>query len=297
MDNHQDIAAIGIDLGGTKVLSGTVINGRVIQQKKLSIPSRGSEREVFETIFDSIDAIMSDEVQGIGMGVPSVVDVDEGIVYDVQNIPSWKEVPVKKILEDRYQIPVFLNNDANCFAIGEHYFGKGKDHDHMIGLIVGTGMAAGLILDGKLYTGPHCGAGEFGMIDYLDQNYEYYCSGQFFENVYQSNGITEHQSARQGDRQALHRFEVFGKHLGNAIKMILYSIDPDLIVLGGSVSQAYPFYKESLMNQLSGFAYQSVVADLKIVCSENPDIAVLGAAALYYDRISTRDIQHNKKTA
>src|SRR5690606_24955530 len=112
--------------------------------------------------------------------VPSVVDVDKGIVYDVQNIPSWKEVPLKAIMEERYGVPVQVNNDANCFALGEKYFGQGRDSKAFIGLTLGTGLGAGIILNDKLYAGPNCGAGEFGMVPYLDYHYEYYASGQFF---------------------------------------------------------------------------------------------------------------------
>ena len=129
----------------------------------------------------TIEEVFDSAVSGIGVGVPSIVDVEKGIVYDVQNIPSWKEVHLKQLLEERFQVPVFINNDANCFAIGEKHFGKGKDHENMIGLIVGTGMAGGIIIKNQLYNGYNCGSGEFGMIPYLEHNYEYYSSANMTE--------------------------------------------------------------------------------------------------------------------
>ena len=87
-----------------------------------------------------IDESKPENLDGIGIGVPSVVDIEKGIVYDVQNIPSWKEVHLKSIMEERYCAATFVNNDANCFALGEKYFGKGLGHKSVIGLILGTGF-------------------------------------------------------------------------------------------------------------------------------------------------------------
>ena len=124
---------------------------------------------------------MSDHIKAIGIGVPSVVDTHTGIVYDVQNIPSWKEVAIAQKMQELYKLPVLVNNDANCFALGEYHFGKGKGTKSMVGVTIGTGIGAGIIINGKLYCGPNCGAGEFGMIGYLDKVVEYYASGQFFK--------------------------------------------------------------------------------------------------------------------
>ena len=273
---------IGVDLGGTKVQAGVVMNGIIQQTQKIPVSSQGSEREVLDEVIKSIEAVFSGDIAGIGVGVPSVVDVQSGIVYDVQNIPSWKEVRLKEILEEYFKVPVSVDNDANCFAAGEKHFGKGKDRKNFVALIIGTGLAAGIVIEDQLYHGYNCGAGEFGMIPYLDAHYEVYCSGQYFTNSYQTTGETLHKLATTGDEEALSIFAEYGGHLGNAIKMILYSYDPELIILGGSVSKTYPFFKESLWNQLSNFAYRNVVPRLTIEVSEQPDIAILGAAALYF---------------
>ncbi len=279
----SDKKIIGVDLGGTKVLAARVSNDRIEQTEKTLITSKGPAEQVIEEIISTITRIMDFKVAGIGIGVPSVVDVQSGIVYDVQNIPSWQEVHLKSILEDRLQLPVFINNDANCFALGEKHFGKGKAYANMLGLIVGTGMAGGIIINHKLYNGRNCGAGEFGMLPYLEHNIEYYASGQFFENVYDISGITAAQKAKKGDPDALAMFEEFGRHLGNGIINILYALDPEIIVLGGSVSQSYPLFQKTLWQELQKFAYRPVLSNLKIEVSDQPDIAVLGAAALVYD--------------
>src|SRR6202000_2139089 len=127
------------------------------------IHSDGTVEEVLDDITGVIDKLLEKDkdISAIGIGVPSVVDVEEGIVYDVQYIPSWKEVPLKKFLEARYKKPVFVNNDANCFAVGEYHFGKGKGVSCMVGLTIGTGLGGGIIINNKLFAGYNCGAGEF----------------------------------------------------------------------------------------------------------------------------------------
>ena len=260
--------------------AGRVENGVLRDTQRIAVSSQGSEQQVLSEVIEAIETVIEGDLTGIGVGVPSVVDVGTGIVYDVQNIPSWKEVNLKDILQEQFNVPVYVDNDANCFAAGEKLFGKGKEYENFVALIVGTGLAAGIIINRWLYRGHNCGAGEFGMIPYLDHNYEYYCSGQYFHHMHQGDGEAIHHLAIDGDERALKMFNEFGAHLGNAIKTILYTVDPEIIILGGSVSKAYPFFKESLWNQLNTFAYHNVVPKLKIKVSDQPNIAILGAAAL-----------------
>jgi glucokinase len=274
---------IGVDLGATNIRCATVGSDTISNITSKRVNNTGTVQEVLEEIFDLIDPLIDDNAEAIGIGVPSVVDIEKGIVYDVQYIPSWKEVPLKKWMEDRYGIPVLVNNDANCFALGELYFGKGKGISSMIGLTIGTGLGAGIIINGKLYAGNNCGAGEFGMVDYLDHVFEYYCSGQFFQNVYQLDGEQVFQGAKKGDKQTLELYDLMGTHLGNAIKMILYTYDPGLIVLGGSVRFAYDFFQKAMWERIRTLAYSKSVEKLRIKISDLENSGILGAAALYYD--------------
>lgn len=271
---------IGVDLGGTKVQAARICKTTIETSNRQLISTNGTEEQVIEQVISTIEKVNNSSVTGIGIGVPGIVDVEKGILYDLQNIPSWKEVHLKDILENHFGISVKVNNDANCFALGEKYFGKGKDESNLIGLIVGTGMAAGIIIDNKIYSGHNCGAGEFGMLPYLDHIYEYYASGQFFVKVHNISGELLHKKAIQGDDEAIRIFDEFGFHLGNAIIAILYSLDPRMIILGGSVSKAYDYFKTALWKRLNSFAYRPVVDKLVIEISENPNIAVLGAAVL-----------------
>jgi len=276
-------ALIGIDLGGTKILVGKIEDSKVSETYKCAVPIGGSEEDVLEEITKAIDVVFNEDIVGIGLGVPSVVDIEKGIVYDVKNIPSWKEVHVKEILEEKYKVPVYVNNDANCFTVGEKYFGIAQNYKNFVGLIVGTGMAGGVIINDKLYNGFNCGAGEFGCLPYLDHTYEYYCSGQFFKNIYDTDGYDIYTEAMKGNLLAIERYTEFGHHVGKAIQSVLYTMDPEIIILGGSVSKAYDFFGKSMWESLQTFEYTKTLERLKIEVSNDPQIALLGAAALYYN--------------
>ena len=281
---------IGLDLGATNVRGGLVHNDLLSKIQSKRIRRVGTVEEVLEDIYSVIDPIIDSDVLAIGIGVPSVVDVEMGIVYDVQYIPSWKEVHLKKILEERYQVPVLVNNDANCFVLGELYFGKGIGMKNLIGLTIGTGLGAGIIVNHHLYAGPNCGAGEFGMVDYLDHCFEYYCSGQYFQNVYQIDGQEVFEKAKAGDHTSRSYYAEMGIHLGNAIKMILYTYDPSVIIFGGSVRHAYPYFSETMWQRINTFAYNKSLAKFRIELSELENSGILGAAGLYYDQIVRSEI-------
>ncbi|WP_240410056.1 ROK family protein [Flavisolibacter nicotianae] len=273
--------AIGIDLGGTNIRGGVVCGDELTGMQAQRINPHGTVDEVLQQLFQLTDRLLTPSVKSIGIGVPGLVDEATGIVYDVINIPSWKEVALQQKMQERYNLPALLNNDANCFALGEYYFGKGRGHASMIGLTIGTGLGTGIIIQEKLYTGASGGAGEFGMIDYLDQCYEYYASGQFFRNVYGIEGEEVFKRATGGEAEAIAMYGELGMHLGKAIKMIQYALDVDLIVLGGSVRHAYRWFQKRMWEQIETTAYQRSAKRLQIAVSEQENSGLLGAAALY----------------
>lgn len=276
---------LGIDMGGTNLRAGLLDGGQLSRLEAIALHSQGHEDEIMGQVYDVIDRFGKDRIDGIGIGVPSVVDVDRGVVYDVVNIPSWKSVPVKDRLEQRYGVPVYVNNDANCFAVGETYFGKGKGHNNVVGLILGTGLGSGLILNGKLYSGWNCGAGEFGVIPWKDGVLENYCSGQFFRKFCNSTGEQLLAEALLGSQQARNTFSEFGNNVGKAIEIILLAVDPEIIILGGSVSKSYEFFREGMRDALSSFPYPRTVQRVLIDVSQTEHIAIRGAAALMYDAL------------
>jgi glucokinase len=276
-------AIVGVDLGGTNARAAVVRERRLTEVLSVRIDAQGSADQVLDELCRLIDRTNPHATGGIGIGVPSVVDVERGIVYDVVNIPSWREVPLKALLEARYGVPVLVNNDANCFALGELYFGKGVGCQSLIGLILGTGFAGGVIVNGALYPGRNCGAGEFGLIPYRDSVYEHYCCGQFFTRHVGQTGAELYAMADNGDREAVRVFGEFGRHLGEAVKAILYAYDPETIILGGSVRKAFRFFEAAMWESIRSFAFPNSLKALTIAVSDLEHVAILGAAALHYD--------------
>lgn len=274
---------LGFDIGGTNLRVGLVEEGRILNVFQESIADKNNEQGTLDQVINMIGQVMTPEVVSIGVGVPSVVDLNTGIVYDTVNIPSWKKVPLKDLLTKAFGKPVFINNDANCFALGEKHFGIGKNIQNLTGLIIGTGVGAGLIMNNKLVSGHNCGAGEFGMAAYLGHDYEYFCGGANFETLYGHSAVDAYNLALSGDPDALNLWSIYGSHLAELIKLILYTSDPQLIVLGGSLSQAYTFFSSSLKQSLQSFAYKNSLKNLSIHISELENAGVLGAASLYSD--------------
>ena len=271
---------LGIDLGGTGFKAGRIQDGKLIEQHRLAVHREQSEQALFDTLYRLIDGLMSPEVTAAGIGVPGIVNPEEGIIYDIQNLPSWIEIPLKQILEEKYAIPFNINNDANCFALAEHQFGKGQDYPDMVGLSIGTGLGMGLIINGKLYNGLLCGAGEVGMLPYLDGILEEYCGSFFFSRQYNNDGKTIYQNAIKGGTAANKAYYEFGRHMGEAIKIVCYLYAPQAIIMGGSIANAYGLFEQGMQETLSTFAYPKQLKQTKILISDLEHSAILGAAAL-----------------
>ena len=274
------MTTIGIDLGGTNVRCGLVENGSVVERLSEPCLSDRSENEVVDQIKGLIRRLINPSVKGVGIGVPSVVDGQKGIVYNVMNIPSWKEVHLKEILESEFGIPVFVNNDANCFALGEHRCGMGIPFSNMLGVTLGTGVGAGVIINNELYNGSNTGAGEIGCLPYLKHTLEFYCGSAFFEEFHKMSGKEVAELAEKGDEKALEIWGEFGKHMGVLVKIILFVYDPDAIVFGGSIANAYQYFEKAMWKEMESFDYPETVKKIKILISNRDDISLLGAASL-----------------
>lgn len=271
---------IGIDLGGTTIKMGIVDGGRIYNPLIEPCAVDKTEKEIVDHIISMLRRTINTNIRGIGVGVPSVVDANRGIVYNAVNIPSWKKVYLKDILEKEFDVPVVVNNDCNCFAFGERYYGEGTASRNIVCVILGTGVGAGIIIEDKLYSGNNTGAGEIGSIPYLDKDYEHYCSGHFFKQKYKTTGLESHKRALLGDAEALKQWDEIGIHIGNLMNVIMYAYDPEVVVLGGNISRAFDLFADKMYESMNRFPYQETVRRLQIKISHNEDIGLLGAAAL-----------------
>ena len=273
---------IGIDLGGTSIKGGRVGSGRMIRSEVFPVYPESNRESIFSDICNLIGKLWTEDVKGIGFAVPAVIDFGTGTIYGLSNIPQFNGFAIIEALKTRFPVPVKLQNDANCFLLGEKHFGEAKGFQNIVGLITGTGTGAGLIIDGKLHNGEHFGAGELGMIPYLNGCYEDYCSGQFFTSNYQVSGEEMARRALNGDAEALVAFHQYGLHLGSLMNLICYVLDPQIIVIGGSVSQSFKYYQTGLYEAKKKFYFDHPVKVI-IKPSLMMDIAIYGAVSLFYE--------------
>lgn len=259
---------------------GAVREGEIIRKLVKPCPSTLPCEEGVDYLAAMLSELMEPAVESIGIGVPSVVDAARGIVYNVANIPSWQEVPLKDMLEQRFGVEVCVNNDANCFALGESSFGEGRPYADLLGITVGTGVGAGVIINGRLYNGRNTGAGEIGSLPYLEADFEHYCSSGYFTRYHGITGKEAADRARAGDAQALKIWHDFGTHMGNLMKAVMFAYDPEAVILGGGIADAYDFFEKSMKNTICSFPYLESIKNMRILVSRNENISLLGASAL-----------------
>lgn len=273
---------LGIDIGGTSIVGGKIEDGRIVGQSKAG--TRASEGgDVSLGVLKRVVAELVDgQTRAIGVGVPSVVDRKTGIVYNVQNIAGWDEVDIRGILEREFGLPVFVDNDANCFAFGEKIFGKGREFSNFVGVTLGTGVGSGIISAGRLLPDANCGSGEFGEVRIGGVKFDDWCGSHFFPDETGMSGAELSALARKGDAKALKAFEEYGRRLSELIKLIVLVLDPEAVIFGGSIAKSFDFFGDAIRANLADFPYPKSIEKLQILASDSNDSGVLGAASLCF---------------
>ncbi|MBQ4145397.1 MAG: ROK family protein [Clostridia bacterium] len=251
----------GIDIGGTKcavVLADN--NGKIID--KIKFPTT-SKDETLANIFSAIEKLGAGDAVGISCGGP--LNSQTGLILSPPNLPGWDNLPICRMVEDRFSVPCGLQNDANACAMAEWKFGAGMGTKNMIFLTFGTGLGAGLILGGKLYSGTNDMAGECGHIRLSEYgpvgfgkagSFEGFCSGggiaqlgkllaqeklQVGETVGYCKSYDEletitaksvAEAADAGDKTAIRVYEICGEKLGYGLSILIDLLNPERIVIG-----------------------------------------------------------------
>ena len=273
---------LGIDVGGTNLVLGQVRDGRIVRRVSTPwFPLEADLQQTLDTLSEQIASMLTPDTEKIGIGVPSVVDVGKGIVYDTVNIPSWKEVPLKDYLEERFHLPVAVNNDANCYAMGvyEGYPADAKP-EVLVVITLGTGVGMGIVDRGRLFVGANCGAGELGSLPYRGATLESYCSKQFFYGT-GWDSLSASEAARGGDSRAMALFTDLGKRLGDLLCTVMFAYDPSHIAIGGGIAHNFPLFRSSMEARLKrDFPYRKSLERLQIDVCTGDDIPLIGASLI-----------------
>ncbi len=279
----SEYKVVGVDIGGTSIEAGLVEGKQLIETHSLPTHAQRPANEILQTLIDGIEKVKTTDTKAIGIGVPGLLNPDKGEILNINNIPSWKNFPLKQKLEEHFSLPVYVNNDANCFALGTKHFGKGLAYQNFMAIVLGTGVGGGIICNNKLTSGHLCGAGEVGCLPYLDGIFEDYSGSRFFTNHYNTSGKELALQANQGNQLALKAFHELGIHIGKLINNLLYVLAPEAIILGGSVSQSFSFFEAGIKEAVDEFPFKSISENLTVTADNIEKVAILGAAGLFYN--------------
>ena len=301
-NGHDDLLLAGIDIGGTQcsVNLGRVVGGNldvICRDQFLTDVSRGPGPVLAEiqarltNIIKGFEAgapgaDSAEKVAAVGISCGGPLDSERGLVHSPPNLPGWDEVPVVAILSEAFNLPCFLENDANAGALAEWQFGAAKGADHVVFLTFGTGLGAGLIVDGRLYRGRSGLAGEVGHWRVGPDNgpvryakagsLEAFCSGSGIVGWYQYLGGDPDvngpisakvvaERARGGDPVAGEVFETAARYLGLAVAFLGDVLAPDVVVIGGIFGYAQDLLCDGMRKALRAEVHPAIGEHLHVV--------------------------------
>jgi glucokinase len=278
--------AIGVDLGGTNLRVAAVEEcGNVLEVLETSSSINRGREHVLNQIADRVRRLVSkhgasDLLLGVGLGVPGIIDLDAGVVHSAANLPGWVAFPVRNHLEGMLGVPLVLENDANCAALGEKWLGAGRDFEDLCMLTLGTGVGGGFVVNGSPWHGVLGMAGEFGHMTVIADGVSCPCGSRGCLEQYASataikrmasEAIARGKSAalirmaeidpeftarsvfevaRQGDQAAQSIFDTMGSALGIALANLINALNLPLYVIGGGGAAAWPAFSPALLREL-----------------------------------------------
>lgn len=304
---------IAVDIGGTRMRAASYPIDSLDPTSCNRIKTRKKNTTSVERLEYLISSVWpeDDEVCGIGIAVPGPVNTAAGIIEKAPNIPELSGLPVANIMQDTFNVPAYLGNDANLAALGEWKFGAGYGHHCLVYLTISTGIGSGVIINDQLFTGstgfaselghtiidpdgPICSCGVRGHLEALASGTaiskwvaNQILSGTETNIVFDPTsdepipGSVIADAAREGDILALKVFERAGHYLGQAIADFLHIFNPTIIVLGGGVSQSYSLFSEALFESMKSHVMAPEFLDnLTIELAQlGDDVGLLGALA------------------
>ncbi|NOX37688.1 MAG: ROK family protein [Calditrichaeota bacterium] len=297
---------IGLDLGGTNIKygvclpDGTIID-EFIRQTNKDAPAEVILNDLESAARQALDVARQKgiAIQTIGVGTPGSVDVGRGYLKgSTPNFKSWKDVPIKEILERTLQLPVYVDNDANVMAFGEYRFGAGRGYQTIISITLGTGIGGGIILNGKLFRGHNFAGGELGHMSISYRGRKCRCGGtgcwelyasatSMLENFRRWSKGREASSTReivdlyeQGDPVARRVIETEVAMVAVGVASIINIFNPEIFIIGGGVSEAGDWFIDMIRQRVQQSAMEQSLLGVKIVRAELGNKAGwLGAAA------------------
>jgi len=314
-----DRMVIGVDLGGTNTRTALVgRDGDVLDKQSEETRAAEGHEKVIAKLIRNIERQRANagrhgrEVSAVGVGAPGVIHEQTGVVVKSPNFPDWNNLPLKKTLEGSLNLPVFIENDANAAALGEQWRGAAKDIRSMIFLTLGTGVGGGIVLDGKIWHGADGMAGEVGHMTIVPHGrtcgcgntgcLEMYASSRGIVMTFREIAVDQrlgtdgrqdissaqvYQAAREGDTKARRAMQEMGRSLGIGIANLINIFNPEMVVIGGRVKEAWDLFIDATREEIRKRAFEYPAERTKIVPSVlGDDAGMVGAAAVAFQKIA-----------
>jgi glucokinase len=268
---------IGIDIGATQLRGAIVSKDAEIVFSTSVKTIRGNLQALLDQVIELITILLDKKypIEGIGIGIPGPVKPGTGFVYLLQNI-GGANFDIKSPLEEKFHLPVYVNNDANLAAYGEAMVGAGRGYRVVQYITLSTGIGGGLVIDGKIYTGQHGFAQEIGnmIIDrgqprpnptMNEGSFESWCSGS---SLVRMATAADHQLKDAGDvfksPEYASIITVWLDHLGMAIANLVNLYEPDIIILGGGLMKSAPLFFERILPEVLKYTFAGIHNNLLI---------------------------------
>jgi len=297
---------VGVDVGGTNIKLGVVGPcGQVIVRNSFATkPFASSRIKLIAGLAREIEAsiitagLNKKQIAGVGIGLPGLVDYEKGFVRFLPNIPGWRGVHLKSILQKMIKLPVYVDNDVKIITLAESKFGAGKGVRNLVCLTLGTGVGAALILNGQLYRGEDNAAGELGHMPLNEHGPKCNCGGFGCFETYVGNralfalasrmmgkpGLTTVDMfalAKKGNKKALLFWKKAGRHIGNGLVGIVNLLNPRLLIIGGGVSNNERFLFKTITETIVSRAMSLQGSAFKIKRAKfKDDAGIIGAYVL-----------------
>jgi glucokinase len=281
---------ISVDVGGTNIRVALIDSNGEFLFRRSFLTEKDNGEKVIEQIMCSIELLIKD-ANGIGIVVAGGV-TPEGLVW-APNISGWKGLPLEKMLKEKFHVDVIVKDDRCSMVFGESCFGIAKEYKNVAYVIIGTGIGAGLMIDGKVYCGSRGLAGSIGWFitdgkisqDPVHGNFESKVAGPALKENFGMNGQMLAEKASKGDIKALESLNKFGEEIGLGIVNLVAVIDPEIVVIGGGVSKSWKYIEKGIRHTLNEWGHP-VLKDIEVVCSSlGDDAGMLGISRMVVERI------------
>lgn len=292
---------IGIDLGGTKISGGLLEeNGNILQSAKVDTQAEEGRDTVIKNIVSLIKKLPYDQAQAIGIGTPGFIDSENGIVTFAGNIKGWTGTNLKKEIEKYFDIPVFIENDANIALVCEEWIGAGKDYDDLVMITLGTGLGGAVYSQGKLLRGSNFQGAELGhMLLYPGGNSctcgqdgcaEAYCAGSAIANEYnrltgENKTSEEVLSSVDTDENAKKVLEDYKLNLAYFLTSLRNIFDPQAIIIGGGLINAKDLWWDGMVDNFKKVCHKYETVDILPAKYLN-DAGMIGAGKIALERVN-----------